>query len=88
MGEDIIGKRFGQRTVLRITRDEKGVKRCECKCDCGRISSVNYYSLIHGRADRCKMCFRHADKFGFSYSGKNPHLHKGRWVYKEEKNDE
>ena len=63
-GEDLKGKRFGWLTVL--DRDYEystiqGLKKQElfwkCQCDCGNITYVRPYNLIHGQVSSCG-CFK------------------------------
>ena len=57
----LIGKKFGDRTVLSIIKKQSGkslTKHAVCECKCGRIHEVPLYNLIYGRAQKCQYCSR------------------------------
>ena len=63
--EDLTGKRFGMLTVLKLD-DKRTSSRGEkwiCKCDCGKIKSINRSSLIRGATTSCG-CKRLVDLTG------------------------
>lgn len=47
---DLTGKRFGKLLVLEYTRDEKGVLKWKCQCDCGAITYKTTGHLNAGAA--------------------------------------
>lgn len=51
--EKLIGKRFGQLTVLETFQSEKGYRMCRCHCDCGKDTTVYFNNLISGRTRSC-----------------------------------
>ena len=59
---DLTGKRFGKLLVLEYTRDEKGVLKWKCQCDCGTITYKTTGHLNAG-AVSCG-CIRNADLSG------------------------
>jgi len=50
---DLIGKRFGRLTVLRIDRQKNGKIFWECQCDCGTIKSIDGSALRGGLTLSC-----------------------------------
>jgi hypothetical protein len=59
--EEIIGKTFGELTVISNAGTEQlngvNTKRIvNCKCNCGDISTYTVYNLISGRKKACKQC--------------------------------
>lgn len=60
--EEIIGRKFGQLTVLSIYRKVIGraVKRnariAVCECDCGEVRESEYCNLPTGNTKMCKRC--------------------------------
>lgn len=55
--KDLTGKRFGMLTVLERSVDRgngrKPVVRWECRCDCGKVFTVNAASLLSGHTISC-----------------------------------
>lgn len=55
--KDLTGKRFGMLTVLERSADRgngrKPVVRWECRCDCGKVFTVNAASLLSGHTISC-----------------------------------
>ncbi|MSS19419.1 AP2/ERF family transcription factor [Pseudoramibacter porci] len=60
--QDLIGKKFGKLTVLDIFRTKKGAKKCRCRCDCGKDTSVYYTNLVSGRTKSCGCLMRQNQK--------------------------
>lgn len=51
---DLIGKCFGQLTVVGISKDRyRGEKQYECKCTCGKTITVRRCNLISGNTKSC-----------------------------------
>ena len=60
--KDLIGKQFGNLTVIKDSGKRKsGNVFWECKCSCGNIDLVLGYSLTNGVYTMCKQC-RHPKK--------------------------
>jgi hypothetical protein len=53
--KDISGKRFGRLLAIKPLgkRTKQGLIRWECKCDCGKTTSVRISSLINGHTQSC-----------------------------------
>lgn len=51
MPEDIIGKRFGFLTVIKLS--EKSVSLCICKCDCGTVKELKKSNLKFNGTKSC-----------------------------------
>lgn len=47
------GMIFGQLTVLNVFRDDKGVVKANCQCDCGNRTEVYWNNLKSGRTKSC-----------------------------------
>lgn len=88
---DLSGKRFGNLIV--ISRGEKtkhGVYRWNCKCDCGKFTSVPTNDLQSGHTRSCG-CLRKSDssitqgcktrhlRYGFNNDGRSKHPLYGTW---------
>lgn len=56
---NIIGKKFGELTVVKKTkkRTKKGATIFECKCSCGNIRFSDIGHLKDGHANKCKECY-------------------------------
>lgn len=54
---DLTGKTFGRLTALALVRDEAGVRRWRCKCECGNEATVLVTKLTSGKTSSCG-CFR------------------------------
>lgn len=56
---NILGISFGRWTVVSTSPDDPNCKgrKVGCLCSCGKIGSVDYYSLIKGTSRSCG-CFR------------------------------
>lgn len=50
---DIVGKQFGEWTVLFYLGKEKGIHFYKCQCSCGEIKEVSRKNLISGRSKSC-----------------------------------
>jgi hypothetical protein len=51
---DITGRRFGRLVALRsLGKGPYWQLHWECRCDCGRLVSVNKNNLIHGHTRSC-----------------------------------
>ena len=51
--DKIIGKKFGEFTVIKFVEKRNRVPMYECECSCGKIMVVNIYNLISGRSTNC-----------------------------------
>lgn len=51
--ETVVGKVYGELTVLSQYRSEKGYWRCRCRCSCGQTTDVIYANLKTGRTKSC-----------------------------------
>lgn len=55
--EDLVGKRFGQLTVLKFIKkkyyNETSTNIWECECDCGKIVQINQNNLKTGTTQSC-----------------------------------
>lgn len=50
--QNVVGKRFNKLLVLsQFTKDNKDY--CNCKCDCGKETIVEYWNLITGHTSSC-----------------------------------
>lgn len=57
----LIGKRFGDRTIVAINLKERKdvIYPCAtCKCKCGRVHEVELSNLLHKRSQKCTYCSR------------------------------
>lgn len=57
----LIGKRFGDRTIVAINLKERNdvIYPCTtCKCKCGRVHEVELSNLLHKRSQKCAYCSR------------------------------
>lgn len=51
---DLVGQRFGRLVVLRDSgRNQNYQILWDCQCDCGKVKTVNGYSLIRGATQSC-----------------------------------
>lgn len=48
-----VGMIFGKLTVLTIYRNQKGMLKCICQCDCGNQTDVYWHNLKSGRTKSC-----------------------------------
>lgn len=51
--QELIGKRFGYWTVMKVGRKENGMQSLVCRCDCGNEGEPQYYALRDGRSKSC-----------------------------------
>ncbi len=62
MKKDLTGERFGKLTVMGLAEKEGSNKTYwRCKCDCGRETVVEHYSLMEGHTKSCG-CLRPGGK--------------------------
>jgi hypothetical protein len=52
----MIGKKFGEWTVVRRVENYKTNINYECRCSCGALSNVRRTYLINGRSTKCRTC--------------------------------
>lgn len=59
----LIGKQFGQWTVLDVikTNDTKHGAFAVCKCECGVVKQVRAFNLMNGQSTSCGKHRRHGD---------------------------
>ncbi len=67
-----IGERFGKRTVIADLGLVKRKHTVQALCDCGRVDSVAYTLLVHGKALRCLDCRPRRVKHGCSNRNRTP----------------
>ena len=53
MGDDIVGRRFGRLTVLKVDRPARNGPYYLCKCDCGNVKTVLRNNLVTGNSTSC-----------------------------------
>lgn len=53
---DLVGRRFGHLTVLRLTEGSSRYSTWECRCDCGNIVDVDSRRLRRGSILSCGKC--------------------------------
>lgn len=70
---DLVGKKINNLTVLNIDRSESLGEHISyvCQCDCGRITVVDKFRLIHGLAKTCKICSRYPNRARSMHGMKN-----------------
>lgn len=71
--DDMIGKRFGSLTVIKLTDERQHrAKVWLCKCDCGNECKVMTTLLTRGRKTRCSQCcsdnFKKKDLIGKKFN--------------------
>ena len=54
--KELIGTQVNQWTVLGKDENSSSKTKMICRCSCGRISSVDGYSLKHGLTKSCGKC--------------------------------
>lgn len=55
--EELIGKKFGKRTVIKeVPTTERFARFFEVKCDCGNINTIRLSAMKGNRAKQCKAC--------------------------------
>jgi hypothetical protein len=54
--ENIIGKKFGDWTILQEGDKQQGNKMLLCKCTCGKIKTVRRRALLNGLSTKCRSC--------------------------------
>jgi len=64
--QDIIGKKFGEWTVLSFEGMFNRVNKFKVKCSCGNESISDFIALTRGKSTKCRSCARK-----ISCSGKN-----------------
>lgn len=64
--DDILGKRFGKLTVIKLILDDNGKPYYECRCDCGNITTRKRAVLLHKNKGlkTCGECFNRIDLTG------------------------
>lgn len=58
---DIISKKFGTLTVLKLDENKSTGARYFCMCDCGKNSRVSRHNLLYGKTKFCRSCVRKGD---------------------------
>lgn len=56
---DLIGKKFGDRTVLNVIKklhNGQNLQYAICKCKCGREHEVKVYDLVRESRQKCAYC--------------------------------
>lgn len=53
LNKNIVGKKFGQLTILRIFKDENNKTLLECQCDCGKKCIKSKISVCNGHTSSC-----------------------------------
>lgn len=69
-----VGQKFGSLTVLKQYRDNKGVVKADCCCDCGTVKVYALGNVVNGRSSRCTGCqgeLTRARKFKHGLSNTN-----------------
>lgn len=58
MKDDLVGKRFGNYTVISnaISYGAGKHKKFLCRCDCGRETYIDRWGLEHGKRTHCRSC--------------------------------
>lgn len=56
-GEDLSGRSFSRLTVIREVKRVKGRRQWACRCECGRLVTVDHRALKSGNTSSCG-CFR------------------------------
>lgn len=87
---DISGQKFEMLTVLKRSEQKKRVAMWLCKCDCGNITTVDVYSLIHHKIKSCG-CLKHkpavnaidhtGEKFGLLTAVERLPHHRGKMTF-------
>lgn len=57
----LLGKQFGDRTIVAINLKERNdviYPSATCECKCGRVHEVELSNLLHKRSQRCTYCSR------------------------------
>lgn len=60
--KELIGKKFGNLTILRLDDDKSTGSRYFCKCDCGKETRIARFKILHGIAIHCNSCAKRGDK--------------------------
>jgi len=61
--EDLVGKKYGNRTIIAIVPHAKGeARKCLTKCDCGSEKVISIYAIQGGRSRMCKKCAKKKNK--------------------------
>ena len=55
---DVIGKQFGNWSVMGFARRKGKIEYYKCKCKCNRVAHVNVFNLMSGSSKGCG-CVRH-----------------------------
>jgi 5-methylcytosine-specific restriction endonuclease McrA len=53
---DLLGKKFGSWTVLRLYRGKRSGPRWWCRCACGALKAVLRHSLVSRQSSGCQSC--------------------------------
>lgn len=65
---DLIGKRFGRLTILKIKREYKKNIKAVCSCDCGNIKEIQLEKVVSGSTKSCGCLKKEQDavrRFGY-----------------------
>lgn len=59
---DIIGKRFGEITILSLDPNKSTGARYFCKCSCGNKTRISRFKLMNGISQICRSCSKSGDR--------------------------
>ncbi len=59
----LIGKVFGNWTVISQLPNKRGNRYWNCQCKCGRTSKIPTYYLTKGHSTKCVYCAKHTKDF-------------------------
>ena len=71
-----IGAKYNLLTVISVTKDKRGQKSYECKCECGNTTFASHWQLLSGRKKSCG-CLKHKrhDSYAVKHGLKNHPLY-------------
>lgn len=50
---DVVNKKFGKLTILKIERNKKSILIADCVCECGNLKTIDYQNLKEGVTKSC-----------------------------------
>lgn len=68
---DISNQKFGNWTVIKISKKTKTATYWECRCDCGNNGSIRAYALKKGESHSCGKCNFHKEIFRNNFKSWN-----------------
>jgi hypothetical protein len=68
---DIIGKKFGKITIIKLDDNKSTGVRYFCHCDCGKNTRITRFKLLNGLSVQCNSCSKKGDKNPNSNEYKN-----------------